>query len=140
MTSWYWSLRGLDLLLATLGILAGVASAVAGAVAFLAREISRSTAHNQATCDCPDCRRRRAVASRKRWAELDRKQSRGERLSTNELHPGMIIVEKGQRYRVTEIAPIDGAWHIRFVNLRTRALTEMYVKYEHGNIRRWERG
>jgi hypothetical protein len=113
------------------------------AVYVLARAITENTAHDQATCDCVDCQRRRNVASRKRWSRTDSKpdsRTAGPWISTLDLidhGPGTRVRVKGAVYEFMAAEPGGGRWTIRLMNLSTRKKTLVTVRYESGERRCW---
>lgn len=125
-----------------------------GAVAVLGHSIAKATAHDQATCDCPDCRRRRNVASKKRWEEQDKKRdpqwANDEPRQTNELWistieliqrgTGTQVGVKGVMYELMEVEAGDGKWLLYLKNLTNRRRVVSVVKYQAGHRKYWKLG
>lgn len=120
-----------------------------GAVGVLARAVAESARHDQATCDCIGCRRRREVAARKRWGNANGKPPAA-RLAANDHWistiqligegAGTVVEAKGTSYQYREMAPGDGCWVLRMKNLRTRQSVVTTVNYEAGHRKIWKLG
>jgi hypothetical protein len=121
-----------------------------GSVVLLARAIAQSTAHDQAKCDCVDCKRRRIVASDKRKNRNPRPLTNDPRRRTNELWISTLeLVERGRgtrvgvkgiQYELKEIEMGNGAWVLYLTNLKSRQRSVVTVKYEAGHRKYWKLG
>ena len=104
--------------------------------------IAKSNEHNQATCECPNCRDRRIRASEKRHGNRE-KQPRPNgngRINTIELRKGMVVVAKGFRYRVDEKTDVGEGYMIRLFNLTTRLPSTVFIPLSSALARIWSRG
>lgn len=66
---WFWALRGWELLLTTLGLIAGAVGTVFMAFIGVMKGINhlvRTSGHQWRTCQCPECRQRRYKARKAR--------------------------------------------------------------------------
>lgn len=66
MGEWFWSLRGWDLLGVSLAILSGILVAIGSSVVWIGKVLTKAVEHDQRTCECWDCKDRRARAHSKR--------------------------------------------------------------------------
>ena len=105
--------------------------------------IAKSNEHNQATCECPNCRDRRIRASEKRHGypeEPKPKHNSDNRLNTIELQPNMIVVAKGHRYRVIDKTDVDEGYMVRLFNTGTRLPSTVFIPLSSALARIWSRG
>jgi hypothetical protein len=130
--------------IAGLALLTGL---VIGAVFVIAREISKGAAHDQARCQCVDCKRRRVEASEKAKARgryepvpiQKRTRAKGW-LSTEELMTGMRIEAKDTTYEVINLLVTIGlGTQVHLNNMTTGLKSMVLVRRERASLRIWKR-
>jgi len=128
---------GLVLLVVTFG----------GAVFLIAKAITQGAAHDQARCECWDCKNRRvravdAAKERMNEAHEQRvvpRQSATGWMTTLELRVGMRIGVEGRIYTVKEITEVPfKSYTVYLKNVRTSASTMVTIKYESRERRLWK--
>lgn len=121
--------------------------AFGGAVFLIAKAITQGAAHDQARCECWDCKNRRVRAvdnAKQRMnsaheARVVPKQSATGWITTLELRVGMRIGVEGRIYVVKEINEIPfKAYVIYLKNVKTGARTMVTIKYESRDRRLWK--
>lgn len=119
-------------------ILLGAGVIVAGVVG-LCIVIAKSTAHNQATCDCVDCQQRRLRAWQK---QQDKKQPVTETrdsswLSTRQLKTEMVIDHKGFRFQITDLAFVDSGMIVSLSRIPGRRRSIVPISHDMLDRRMW---
>lgn len=117
-----------------------------GAVLLLAKTLAKNTEHNQATCDCVDCRNRRNRAwakrqdQRKRQSAQKYKKSAGQILTTRELQRGMYVLSKtGLSFKIEAIVPTGaGGVRVHLWNWKANRFSKVPVSKDSMDLRQWK--
>lgn len=160
----------LGVILQLIGFLALGLAVVLGAVVALPIVIAKAAEHNQATCDCWDCRNRRHRAVEKARARQGKKKRPQSPISpqgvayvpeftepaklpdpkdfwsTEELRTGYHVYVKGTTYKVTSVrAQYDGkggyvGMRVELQNVLTQTFTFIIIPWKRKTIKMWRKG
>jgi hypothetical protein len=141
-----WAIELVGLMLVGLAV-------ILGAVVALPYVIAKAAGHDQAICDCWDCRNRRARAVEK---AKRRGTSMGERpgsrtipdedsndnhyWATNELRAGLRVLVKGSTYRVTAVTmQQDGNTRVELYNVLQKNYTMIMISPRMRKVKMWRK-
>jgi hypothetical protein len=138
-----WAIELVGLMLVGLGV-------VLGAVIVLPYVIAKAAGHDQAICDCWDCRNRRARAVEKaKRRDASRPGSRAipdednndnHYWATNELRAGLRVLVKGSTYRVTAVTmQLDGNTRVELFNVLHKKYTMIMISPRMRKVKMWRK-
>lgn len=115
-----------------------------GSVIVLAKAIAQAGAHDQKTCDCWDCKDRRARASDRRMMNKPRqvwdKQTTGHWLTTEELTTSLRVVSKtGVVYEITGLVGRDHGVIVNLTVLASGRKSQVFIPKANVGKRLWKR-
>jgi hypothetical protein len=128
MGVWFWSLRGWDLLAISISILSGILVGIGSMVVWVGKLLTKGAEHDQKTCECWDCKNRRARAYARRAAGTREGRrppvsQAGEGRSDGDVFPAMGRWGENDGWlRTVDLTPrsaiMVGEWGYRVVDVR----------------------
>lgn len=129
-----------------IGGLVLLAAAVVWAVWSLGRGITQAMGHDQATCQCYDCVRRRSAAVDKyilkrktKLAEPKKRDLKSGWYNTEELRTGMRISTQSGTYEIVDLRGRSFGTEVWLSNMRTHKRSMVLIRAERRSVRVWKR-